>query len=76
MTSLLRTLVWWVQRRRKEDELREELKFHLEEEAAERRGDGLADDQATWAAHRDLGNVTLLREDTREVWIWRLGEPG
>jgi macrolide transport system ATP-binding/permease protein len=74
MTSLLRKLTWWVQRRRKEDELREELQFHLEEEAGERRDDGLPDDEATWAARRDLGNVTLLREDTREVWIWRFGE--
>ena len=36
MTSLFRKLMWWVQRRRKEDELREELQFHLEEEADER----------------------------------------
>src|SRR5688572_27499163 len=74
MTSFLRKLTWWVRRRRKEDELREELEFHLEEEADERRGDGLADDQARWAARRDLGNVTLVREDTRSVWIWTLGE--
>ncbi len=29
MTSLLRKFTWWLQRRRKEDELREELQFHL-----------------------------------------------
>ena len=33
MISLLRKLTWWVQRRRKEDEFREELQFHLDEEA-------------------------------------------
>ena len=70
MISLLRRLTWWVQRRRKEDDLREELQFHLEEEAGERRADGLPEDQARWAACRDLGNVTLLREDARTLWSW------
>ena len=74
MTSLFRKLMWWVQRRRKEDELREELQFHLDEEADERRADGVPEDQATWAARRDLGNVTLLREDTRTLWTWTLLE--
>jgi predicted permease len=74
MMPMLRRLSWWVGRRQKEDELREELQFHLDAEAAERRDEGLADDEATRAARRDLGNVTLVREQTREVWIWRLGE--
>jgi len=74
MTSLFRKLMWWVQRRRKEDELREELQFHLEEEADDRRADGLPEDEARWAARRDLGNVTMLREDTRTLWTWTLVE--
>ena len=41
MTSLFRKFTWWLQRRRKDDELREELQFHLEEEAAEREADTL-----------------------------------
>jgi macrolide transport system ATP-binding/permease protein len=74
MRSLFRKISWWRQRRRKEDELREELQFHLEEEAEARRADGLADDQARWAARRDLGNVTWLREETRSLWTWTLLE--
>jgi macrolide transport system ATP-binding/permease protein len=74
MTSLFRRFTWWLQRRRKEDELREELKFHLAEEAGERQADGLSEDEARWAARRDLGNVTLLREDTRTLWSWILLE--
>lgn len=70
MTSFFRKLVWWVQRRRKEDELRAELEFHLDNEVDERRADGLGEDQARWAARRDLGNVTLLREDARTLWTW------
>jgi macrolide transport system ATP-binding/permease protein len=74
ITSLFRKFMWWVQRRRKEDELREELQFHLAEEADERQADGLTEDQARWAARRDLGNVTLLREDARTLWSWILLE--
>src|ERR687891_1105275 len=70
MTSRFRKFTWWVHRRRKEDELREELEFHLANEADERQADGLTEDQARWAARRDLGNVTLLREDTRTLWTW------
>jgi len=74
MTSLFRKFTWWLRRRRKEDDLREELEFHLAEEADERRTGGLTEDQARRAAHRDLGNVTLLREDARALWTWRFLE--
>jgi predicted permease len=74
MTSLFRKVHWWLQRRRKEEELREELQFHLGEEMEERRADGVPDDEATWAARRDLGNTTLLREDARTLWSWTLLE--
>jgi predicted permease len=74
MTSLFRKVRWWLQRRRKEEELREELVFHLSEEMDERRADGLPPDEATWAARRDLGNATLLREDARTLWSWMLLE--
>jgi predicted permease len=74
MTRVGRKIRWWLQRRRKEDELREELEFHLAEEADERRAAGLPPDAAASAAHRDLGNVTLLREDARVLWSWTLLE--
>ena len=74
MISFFRKLTWWRQRRRKEDELREELQFHLAKEAGERQANGLSEDHARWAARRDLGNVTLVREDTRTLWSWTLLE--
>ncbi len=74
MTALLRKLRWWLQRRRKEEELREELQFHLTEEIGERQADGLSQEEATWAARRDLGNATLMREDARALWSWILLE--
>ncbi len=70
MTSLFRKVQWWLQRRRKETELHDELQFHLAEEINERQADGLSAEEAVRAARRDLGNVTLLREDARTLWTW------
>ena len=71
MMPLLRRFSWWVRQRRKERELREELQFHLEQEARERREAGLAEEEALWAATRDLGNEARLKEDVRSIWTWR-----
>jgi predicted permease len=74
MTPLLRRLSWWLRRHRKEEELREELQFHLDEEEERLHADGVPGEQARWVARRDLGNVTLLREQTRRLWSWTLVE--
>jgi putative ABC transport system permease protein len=70
MRSFFCKLRWLRRRSEKEAELAEELQFHLEEEAQQRQEEGLAHDEATWAAQRDLGNVTLVQENTRAAWGW------
>ena len=55
---------------RKESELDEEIRFHLAEEAEERMAAGMSAEEARFAAARDFGNVTLVRETTRESWRW------
>ena len=70
MKSFFRKLAWLTQRQAKEVELEEELQFHLQEEAGEREAQGLAGDAALQAAQRELGNLTLLKEDTRATWTW------
>ena len=74
MNAFFRKLNWLVHRSRKEDELTDELQFHLDEEAEERQAEGLAEQEARWAARRELGNVTLVRENTRAVWTWTFFE--
>lgn len=74
MTSLFRKLIWSIRARQKERELREELQFHLEEEAERRRSEGMSHAQAARAARIDVGNVTLLKEDIRELWHWTFVE--
>ena len=70
MKSFFRKLRWLTQRTDKEVELREELQFHLGEEAEQRRRDGLAREEAGRAARRELGNLTLVEENTRSAWGW------
>ena len=61
-------------RRRREAELEEEIHFHLAEEAEEQIEAGLPPEQARTAARRNFGNVTLIRELTRETWGWAPAE--
>src|SRR5207244_11837373 len=74
MKSLFRKLGWLLRRPAKETELVEELQFHLQEEAAGRQAEGLDAEAALRAAQRELGNLTLVREDTRATWTWRFAE--
>ena len=70
MSSFFRKLNWLRRRPGKEEELREELRFHLEEEAEERQAQGLTNEEARLSARRELGNVTLVEENTRAAWGW------
>ncbi len=74
MTAVFRKIQWWLRRRGREADFRDELQFHLDEERATRQADGLSPDEATWAARRDLGNTALLLEDARTLWSWTLLE--
>lgn len=74
MTSFLRKLWWLTRRPSKEAELQEELRFHLEEEARERQAQELASEEARGAARRELGNLDLVKEDTRATWTWQWWE--
>jgi predicted permease len=70
MISFFRKITWLSRRREKEDELAEELRFHLEEETDERLEQGVPEGDAEWAAKRELGNAALLQEETRAAWTW------
>jgi predicted permease len=70
MSALFRRLAWWRRRRVTEEELREELEFHLAEEAAEHQDDGRSAAAARRLARLDLGNPQLIREDVRTLWTW------
>ncbi len=52
-------------------DVKEELRLHLELERVRQRDAGAQDSDAHRAARRTLGNATLIRERTRDVWGWR-----
>ena len=57
-------------RRRAYRDLSEEIQQHLEEKIEELVAGGMPREEATAAARREFGNVTLTEEDSREVWQW------
>src|SRR5580698_6371143 len=57
-------------RKRLERDLEEELQFHLAKRAEKNRALGLGAEDAQVAARRRFGNVTLVKEDCREMWIF------
>ena len=58
-------------RRQLRDELAEELHEHIEQKTEQlMRLENLPRAEARQAARRALGNLTLLEEQSREVWQW------
>src|SRR6185295_6085078 len=68
--SLLRRLANLFRLRAWDADLKEELESHraMHEQAAIDRG--LSPAEARNAAHRAMGNELLMREHSREVWLW------
>src|SRR5215831_10836381 len=58
--------------RRKHETARmdEEMRFHLEQEIAERIAHGTSPDEARRSAMREFGNPAVLREEARRGWSW------
>lgn len=59
---------WSFRRRRREEDLEEEIQGHLRMAAQERMGFGEPAEQARVSAIREFGNVALVKEVTREMW--------
>ncbi|MHB8502802.1 MAG: ADOP family duplicated permease [Candidatus Acidiferrales bacterium] len=63
------TFSFW-HRQKRENKLEEELQSHLQMAAQDRADRGESPEQAKGAARRELGNVGLIKEVTREMWGW------
>ena len=57
-------------RKRLERDLEEELQFHLAKRSEKNRALGIGAKDAEAAARRRFGNVTLVKEDCRQTWIF------
>src|SRR5918993_1443440 len=69
ITRFFRRLRFWLAARRHGDELAAELEFHRARTQAALEADGVPPAQAALRSRRAMGNVTLAREDARDVWI-------
>jgi len=58
-------------RKKREPELEEEVRSHLEMAARERVERGEAAEEAEHSARREFGNVELVKDVAREMWGWR-----
>src|SRR5262249_30497935 len=61
-------------RRRLQREMEEEMRFHLEMQIEQNLASGMAAEEARYAAQRQFGNQTWLREVSREMWSLRFIE--
>ncbi len=58
-------------RRRLEQDLDRELRYHLDRRVRELMSDGLGEAEARSRAGSELGGVYRVREEVRETWTWR-----
>jgi putative ABC transport system permease protein len=70
----MRFLDWIFRRRQRDEELDEEIQAHLRMAAQEHAEQGEPLEQARVSAVREFGNVTLVKETTRDTWGWGIGE--
>src|SRR5262245_36358882 len=69
--QLWRRLLYYLRGDRFDQELEEEMRFHLELKAQENVEAGMSEQDARRAAQRQFGNQTLHREVSREMWAFR-----
>jgi predicted permease len=67
-SQLWRRLLSLIRRGRFERELEEEMRFHLEMQIEQNLASGMAAKDAPYAARRQFGNQTWLKEVSREMW--------
>jgi predicted permease len=65
--------LWWTSKK-KEDDLDEELRGHLDLSVKQRLDRGETEEMARQAAKREFGNMELVKETTRDAWGRRWAE--
>jgi len=65
----LRLKMLW-QRDRLDQELQDEMAFHLARKQEKLRAEGVAEDDVRGASLRQFGNLTQMAESTRETWMF------
>jgi putative ABC transport system permease protein len=74
LLQLCRRLLFYWRREEFDRQLEEEMKFHLEMKAQENLSNGMSSEEALYAARRQFGNQTLLKEASRDMWSFHFLE--
>jgi predicted permease len=74
VSQLWRRLLSLLRRRRHEREMEEAMRFHLEMQIEQNLEGGMEPENARYAAERQFGNQTWLKEVSREMWSVRFFE--
>ena len=64
----------WLQKRRVEGEMADEMAEHLAEKIDQLREEGYSEEESRALARRQFGNTTLQQEDSRAAWGWNAVE--
>lgn len=70
-------MTWWQQfrnRKQIDQDLADEIRQHIDEVQAELISNGMPEHQARAEAKKRFGNVTGLREQSRDAWNWQWAE--
>lgn len=65
---------WFSFRRKRDDDLDDEIRHHLTLATQERTAHGEAPQEAALQARREFGNLGLVTETTRSMWRWQIVE--
>jgi putative ABC transport system permease protein len=76
VNEILRRVGMLIRRRQFDEDLSEEMKLHLDLRREEQLARGIRAEDAESAARRQFGNVTRLREESRDGWGWAWLEQG
>ena len=71
LLRIWRRLLFLFRRNQMDQDLREEMQFHLEMKAHEKRQAGMGEKEGQQAASREFGNALLLKEVSRDMWGFR-----
>src|SRR5438876_6325087 len=74
LAEFCRKLRFLIHRKQFERDLDEEMQLHKELRQEKYQSAGIDYDSARYKANRQFGNVTLLKEVSREMWGWILFE--
>src|SRR6478736_5787681 len=68
---MMKQLLNWFRRRDLENDLDRELKYHVDRRVSDLMLSGLPEPEARRKAKLELGGVTQVREEVRDIWLTR-----